>query len=405
MKFIINPKLQKKPQIPILFLLMSFQTVASVTLIPALPIIAYDFDISTSTTQMLISVYLFGITIGQLIYGPISNCFGRKIALYIGFTVTIIGIIIIIIGYFANYFKLLLLGRLLTALGACVGMVMNFTMIRDVFNVDISRRIISYTLMFSSIIPGITTAISGFLIENFNWISTVYFLLIYTILLFIISTYLPETCRYKDPVALKFFKVIRYYLKELQSYRLIIGAVLMGCNTAIIYIFSAISPFIVIEYMGYNSEQYGRLMIIPSLGMLLGSIFSIVYIKKISVHYGVVVGIFFILLSALFMVITYKLFGLFVWNLFSSMFTIYFGVAICYTSTSALTLKFASDSSNGSSIISFINCFVAVISIILIEVFDLTKDLFIPSIFTFIAIIMCILYLILSFLSRINIKN
>jgi MFS family permease len=67
-----------------LFLLISFAAVNAMLFTPALPNLTRFFDISEMAAQSTITWFLVGYTVGQLLYGPIANRFGRKSALYVG---------------------------------------------------------------------------------------------------------------------------------------------------------------------------------------------------------------------------------------------------------------------------------------------------------------------------------
>ncbi len=387
---------RQAPQLSILLLLISFPAVMATIFAPALPVIAIEFKLSIPMTQMLVTVYLIGATIGQLIYGPLSNYFGRKPAIYFGIVIAMIGISMTIFASLTYYYELLLIGRLLTALGACAGMVMNFILIRDSFDNDKARQVISYTLMLSAIVPGISATIGGFLVEVFNWKNILHFLLAYSASLVLVCLYLPETCVSYDKQALNLSNVIRGYMQQLSQFKLILGALMMGGNTVIIYIFSATSPFIVIQYMEQSPELYGLLMLIPSIGLLLGSMLSASLVNIFRTTYAITLGLGFILISTLFMLITFELFSPSLWSLFTSMFFMYLGIAISYSNTSVLTLGFTSNSSNGSAVIAFINSAVSMIGVFTIQILQLTKVKLLPIIFLFIIVIMILIYLLIT---------
>ncbi len=94
----------------------------------ALPAMAADFGVSTQMVSNSLPAYFFGLAIGQLIYGPISDRIGRKPPLYFGLCLYIVASLLCV---FAQDEWSLIAARILQALGGCVGVVMARAAIRD----------------------------------------------------------------------------------------------------------------------------------------------------------------------------------------------------------------------------------------------------------------------------------
>src|SRR5262245_16122030 len=122
---------QKEPHIFILIIISSFASMGAIIFAPALPAIAQYFHISQGHSQLTITLFLLGYSIGQLIYGPLANRFGRKPAFYIGIAIATVGSLISIASEPLHSFNALILGRLLEALGSSAGLVISFTVIND----------------------------------------------------------------------------------------------------------------------------------------------------------------------------------------------------------------------------------------------------------------------------------
>src|SRR3990167_470523 len=105
---------QKLPFITLL-LLISFASVNAVLFTPALPNIANFFSIANDTAQQTISLFLIGYALGQLVYGPLANRYGRKPALYLGISLQIISSLLCVLAGITHQFWLLILGRFLLA--------------------------------------------------------------------------------------------------------------------------------------------------------------------------------------------------------------------------------------------------------------------------------------------------
>src|SRR5579863_5021478 len=150
---------QREPHILILIVMSSFASMGAVIFTPALPQIAEYFHISLGHSQLTITLFLLGYAIGQLIYGPLSNRFGRKPAFFIGVFISTIGSIISIISEPLHSFTFLILGRLLEALGSSAGLVIAFTIISDHYYPEQARRVIAYLMLAFAIVPGVAVFI------------------------------------------------------------------------------------------------------------------------------------------------------------------------------------------------------------------------------------------------------
>src|SRR5687768_11997152 len=94
-----------------LLMMISFASVNAVLFTPALPDIANFFAISTDSAQYTITWFLIGYTLGQLLYGPIANRYGRKPALYFGVSLQIISSFLCIFAGMIHQYSLLIIGR------------------------------------------------------------------------------------------------------------------------------------------------------------------------------------------------------------------------------------------------------------------------------------------------------
>src|SRR4029078_3396446 len=120
---------QKEPHIFILIIMCSFASMGAIIFTPALPEIGQFFHVAQGHSQLTISLFLLGYAIGQLIYGPLANRFGRKPAFFIGVFIATLGSLFSILSEPLQSFGLLIFGRVLEALGSSAGLVISFTII------------------------------------------------------------------------------------------------------------------------------------------------------------------------------------------------------------------------------------------------------------------------------------
>ena len=134
----------KKPSLLTLIALISLASIGAVLPSPALNKIALYYNIKTYQAEWITSAFVFGYALSQLFYGPFSNSFGRKKALYMGIGISIIGGISCI---FASSFWMLVISRLITAFGSGCGLNLTITIINDYYREHTqSRKITAYAI-------------------------------------------------------------------------------------------------------------------------------------------------------------------------------------------------------------------------------------------------------------------
>jgi DHA1 family bicyclomycin/chloramphenicol resistance-like MFS transporter len=119
--------------------------------VPALPLLVGLFDDSPSRVQLVLSVYLAGIAAGQLVYGPLSDCFGRRPVLIAGLAMFLFGTVMC---GAAPSLDWLILGRVFEGLGACAGIVLARAIIRDVYEREAAARGLALVMMAMTLGPG-----------------------------------------------------------------------------------------------------------------------------------------------------------------------------------------------------------------------------------------------------------
>ncbi|HEA4198339.1 TPA: MFS transporter, partial [Legionella pneumophila] len=176
-----------------LLLLISFASVNAVLFTPALPSITAFFRITEHAAQQTITCFLVGYAIGQLVYGPTANRYGRKKTLYIGIGLQIISSLLCVLAGMISMYPLLVLGRFLLALGSGVGLKMTFTLVNECYEPQLAAQKTSYLMLAFAIAPGLSVALGGILNSHYGWESCFYAGTVYGAILLAMVRQLPET--------------------------------------------------------------------------------------------------------------------------------------------------------------------------------------------------------------------
>lgn len=152
---------------------MSIVALSIDALLPALPEIGNSLGVTNpNDNQLLITMIFLGLGSGQLIFGPLSDSFGRKPIVFMGFIVFIIASIICVT---TESFEVMIFGRILQGVGISSPRSLSLSMIRDEFSGDYMAKIISIVVMFFILVPVIAPSLGQFLLYYFNWESIFYF--------------------------------------------------------------------------------------------------------------------------------------------------------------------------------------------------------------------------------------
>lgn len=371
----------KKPSLLTLIVLISYGSIGAALFTPAIPALMDRFGVTASLAQLTVMLYLVGYSFGQLIYSPIAKRYGRKPALYTGIGVSLVGYLLSAFSSPLNSFTLLVISRLIAALGASAGLSLTFMIITDYFYEVHARKITAYTMLAFAIIPGVGIAVGGFLVAYLGWESCFYFLLLYGLFTLYLVYRLAETALEKEKEATKWKKIFSAYRRDFKNPILLIFSFMIGISTSFVYLFAATAPIIAIRMMGISPDLFGLMNFIPATGFFLGNFVAARLSPFLKIKTMIKGGIALIGLGI--GVFSFLYFG--GWRtpltLFYPVFIIYFGIPLFYSNAAVLATFRVPDKPNASSIMSFINISGAVVGLIIIELLHGNPMITLPAVF------------------------
>ena len=250
----------KAPAIFMLAVLAALGIVATNVYLPSLPAIAEGLGTTASGAQTTISVFLFTFAFAQLLFGPITDRYGRR-------PVLVIGLVIFTLASFAGALatdvESLIVARLFQAIGACSAAVISRAIVRDIFEGLGIFRALAAISAFMAIAPGLMPAIGGILQHTLGWRASfaVVSLIGAATLVWAIG-WLQETAR-ETTTSLSLGAAARGYLELIGSWRFIAPAILGGVPFGGAVAYFAGGPIVFIDHLGLAPWQYG---IIPAFG-------------------------------------------------------------------------------------------------------------------------------------------
>lgn len=233
--------------------------------LPALSHVQSSFLASEFLTQLSLASFFIAFALGQLIYGPLSDTFGRKTPLIIGILIFIassLGCVLV-----DNIYIFITL-RFFEALGGCAGVVIARAIVNDSFDIKDAAGVYALMMVFSSLAPMLSPTFGGLLLSYFSWqsIFAVLFMLGILLLGFIIFG-LKET----QPVRTKFSHqaTIASYKFVLKEQIFILYSLLGAFASAVLFAYITGSSFVFMGHFGLSGTQYGFLFGINALGFVL----------------------------------------------------------------------------------------------------------------------------------------
>ena len=385
----------RRPALFILLVLISAGSGSAILFTPGLPEITKQFAIPSGETQWTVTIFLIGYAIGQLIYAPIANHLGRKPTLYIGISIALLGsLFCALAGKPLHSFSLLIISRLIQALGASTGLVLTFTIINDFYFPEQARKITAYSIAAFAVVPGLSVVIGGFLTQHFDWESCFYFLAAYFFITLLLVTQLPETrVKLNDEIKTYF---LHKFLVAFKTFRIVGYALLLGSTTAIIYIFSANAPVLTIKMLGFSPATFGLINLIPASFYFLGNLTTAYTAKFVSIQFAILLGIIAITIG----VICFLIFSIFdllnLYALFLPVAFIYFFIPQVYANSLVMAIGEHPDKASASSVLSFLNILMATLGVFILSVFHTHIFLHMAIIFLLLIVLMLVLFFIIQ---------
>ena len=259
--------------------------------LPAFPTIAKGLNTSIETVTLSLSSFFIGISIGQLIYGPLLERYGRKIPLYFGLGLYAISAFACAT---AVSVEMLILFRFFQALGGCVGMVASRAMVRDLFDVKDNAKVFSTLMLVIAVSPIIAPTLGGFITGYFGW-RYIFVMLIIVIAMILAGIYflLPDSKGPDVNYSLKPAAILSGFGSILKNPQFILYTFSGAVASAGLYAFISGSPFVFINFFKVSQQHYGWMFGVVASGLIGSSQLNSVLLKKYNSDQIIKVALYF----------------------------------------------------------------------------------------------------------------
>ncbi len=242
------------------------------TFLPSFPDIALEFGASDWQLQQTLSLYLIAFGATTLVYGPLSDAFGRRRVILVSlalYTLSSIGCAL------AADIHWLLVTRVGQGLSASAAVVIGRAIVRDAFHGARAQKVMAQVTLLFGVAPAVAPIIGGYLHDAYGWRSVFWFLTGLGVFLWVWTTVmLPETLARTDRqtahpghIALAYWRAVRHP-----------AFVLLVVSTALhfsgLFLYVAASPAVLYQHLGLAADDFGYLFVPLVIGLMLGAFIS-----------------------------------------------------------------------------------------------------------------------------------
>jgi len=246
--------------------------------LPAFSRIAADFGTTTSLISISLSTYFIGFALGQILYGPLLDRFGRKRPLYFGLIVYIIASIGLAQAHSIHAFIAL---RFIQAIGGCAAQVAAIAMVRDFFHASESAKVFSLLFLIIGTSPLLAPTVGSLLVSTLSW-RWIFLLLAAnaTLILTLTFTLLPEGHTPDRSISLRPQPILQGFWAILRQPQFITYALAGAFSFAGLFAFVAGSPIIFMDGYHLGAKAFGLIFAVLVMGFIGGNQVNVFLLRR-----------------------------------------------------------------------------------------------------------------------------
>lgn len=248
--------------------------------LPGFEAIADDLHTTIEHIQLSLTAFFVGIALGQMIYGPLLDRFGRRIPLIAGLLLYIGASILCALTHSADS---LIFFRLIQALGSCAGMVASRALVRDYFPPTETARVFSMLMLVIGVSPIVAPTVGGYITHFWGWQYVFVLLAIITLLILIgVWLLLPDKRGPDRQMSLMPAPIIKSFWQVMKLRQFYVYAIAGGFASAGLYAYISGSSYVMMGIYGISETQYGWAFGILAGGLITSSQVNNLVLKKYS---------------------------------------------------------------------------------------------------------------------------
>lgn len=240
-----------RPPLWLLAFMMAIGPFGDTEYTPAMPNMAQSLHADYGMVQLSMTAYLIGASLSQLIYGPLTDRYGRRPVMLVGAGILCAGLLLCVLSFSVWP---LIGGRLIQGFGAVAGGVVSDAMVRDAFPKEERKRTYAKLMTAFALAPAVGPVAGTLIAKAFGWHWNFVLLLVLGLLLWALVWWLlPETHPNVDKEAMQPSRLWQHYRNTLMTREFTFFAVLSGCGVGVVYTALIGAPDLVINMLGRGS--------------------------------------------------------------------------------------------------------------------------------------------------------
>lgn len=263
---------------------------------PSLPAISESFGINQGTAQLTLTLFLCGFGLSQLIYGPLSDYYGRRPVLLTGFFIYLLATSLLII---TNDISTLLIARLVQGIGAGAGASLCRVLLRDNFVGNKMAQVTSYLTIGIALATALAPALGGYIQQTVGFSGNFIVMLVFDALVtLLVLFYLPETNKSLGSNSLYPVHILKGYRNLLTNKVFVCNMLCSGIALSGLLAYAIINPFLLQDNLHISPAYYGLLTLIIASGELVGTYINGLLVTRMGYTSMMFVGIALTILAA-----------------------------------------------------------------------------------------------------------
>jgi len=280
----------------VLSMLMGFASISTDLYLPAMPMMSLSLGADAGMVELTISGYLVGFSLGQLLWGPISDRYGRRLSIAIGLVLFVIGSA----GCALSESVQAMIGwRIVQALGACASVALSRAMVRDLYEGSRAAQMLSTLITVMAIMPLIGPLVGGQIVAVAGWRAIFWVLVGVGLMTFAALFTIPETLPAKRRNRAPLGRALMGYGTLLGNRRLLGYIGTGGFLYAGMFAYIAGTPFAYISYYHVPAQRYGLLFGLAIVGIVVANIVNSRLVLRFSYDRILLIGTIIAALSAM----------------------------------------------------------------------------------------------------------
>jgi len=329
----------------ILSLLTALEPLSIDLYLPGFLMISESLSTSVTSVQISLSTFLAGFAIGQLVWGPLADKFGRKKPILASLVIFILASVACM---YVRTIEQLWVVRFIQAIGGCAGVVISRAIVTDYFDKSKTLKIFALLALIMGIAPIIAPSVGNGILRLSDWKGLFGAMVALGILLFVLTLFfLPETHKNRESSGKT--NVIKDYWQILRNKRFVVYSLIAGIVNGALMVYVANGPFLIMEKGGFSGNMFSLIFSINAFGLMVSSYLTTIFQKYIKTSKLVKYALLFmtfasvVLLGAMYMDISMNV-------ILIILFFYVFPIGVLFPTTTELAITpFAGTNSSGTA--------------------------------------------------------